>query len=144
AKELRRTARFSQIAVIAARQAVAQAGLSLTPPPPGESLDDGVDRERVGICNGTSLGSFPDMVEQIQSGGPDHQRVSPFFVSRILPNMAAATLAMEFGFRGHNDTSVTACAASTQSIGNALRVLQHGDADAMLAGGTEARSEERR
>ena len=131
-KEIRRTARFTQLAIIAARQAVAQAGIS--PQPDG----DGVDRDRVGVCNGTSLGSFPDMVAQILSGGETHERVSPFFVSRILPNMPGAGLAMEFGFRGHNDTSVTACAASTQSIGNALRVIQYGDADAMLAGGCEA------
>ncbi|MFN2464554.1 MAG: beta-ketoacyl-ACP synthase II [Candidatus Dormibacteria bacterium] len=134
AKDIRRTARFTQLAVIAARQAVAQAGLSRR-----EAADsDSVDRDRVGVCNGTSLGSFTDMVAQIQSGGPTHERVSPFFVSRMLPNMPGATLAMEFGFRGHNDTSVTACAASTQSIGNALRVIQYGDADAVLAGGCEA------
>ena len=139
-KDIRRTARFTQLAVIAARQAVAQAGLTLTPAEDGDGAGraDGVDRDRVGVCNGTSLGSFPDMVAQIESGGPNHERVSPFFVSRMLPNMPGATLAMEFGFRGHNDTSVTACAASTQSIGNALRVIQYGDADAVLAGGCEA------
>jgi len=146
-KEIRRTARFTQLAIIAARQAVAQAGLSLTGPGTGRGAGpesdgdrpaDGVDRDRVGVCNGTSLGSFTDMVAQIQSGGPTHERVSPFFVSRMLPNMPGASLAMEFGFRGHNDTSVTACAASTQSIGNALRVIQYGDADAVLAGGCEA------
>jgi 3-oxoacyl-[acyl-carrier-protein] synthase II len=136
-KELRRTARFSQIAIVAARQAVAQAGLSVPKPAPGER-PDGFDRDRVGVVNGTSLGSFNDTVETILSGGPTHERVSPFYVSRMLPNMAGAALAMEFGFRGHNDTSTTACAASTQSIGNALRVLQYGDADAVLAGGTEA------
>ncbi|MGI8610457.1 MAG: beta-ketoacyl-ACP synthase II [Candidatus Dormibacteria bacterium] len=133
-KEVRRTARFTQLAIIAARQAVAQAGLSVT----AGSNGDGVDRDRVGVSNGTSLGSFPDMVAQILSGGEHHERVSPFFVSRMLPNMPGAGLAMQFGFRGHNDTSVTACAASTQSIGNALRVIQYGDADAMLAGGCEA------
>lgn len=134
AKEIRRTARFTQLAIIAARQAVAQAGLSVA----AGSNGDSVDRDRVGVVNGTSLGSFTDMVAQIQSGGPTHERVSPFFVSRMLPNMPGASLAMEFGFRGHNDTSVTACAASTQSIGNALRVIQYGDADAVLAGGCEA------
>ncbi len=136
AKEIRRTARFSQIAIIAARQAVSQAGLSLQGSVDG--TPDGVDRDRVGVVNGTSLGSFTDTYQQVESGGPTHERISPFFVSRMLPNMAGASLAMEFGFRGHNDTSVTACAASTQSIGNALRVLQYGDADAALAGGTEA------
>jgi 3-oxoacyl-[acyl-carrier-protein] synthase II len=136
AKQIRRTARFSQIAIIAARQAVAQAGLSLQSSPDG--TPDGVDRDRVGVVNGTSLGSFTDTYQQVESGGPTHERISPFFVSRMLPNMAGASLAMEFGFRGHNDTSVTACAASTQAIGNALRVLQYGDADAVLTGGTEA------
>jgi len=125
-KELRRTARFTQIGIIAARQAVAQANLN------------GVDKDRVGVVNGTSLGSFTDTWQQVLSGGEKHERVSPFYVSRMLPNMAGAALAMEFGYRGHNDTATTACAASTQSIGNALRVLQRGDADAMLAGGTEA------
>ena len=137
AKEIRRTARFTQIAIIAARQALAQAGIDLTSAANGDG-SDGIDRDRAGITNGTSLGSFTDMVKQILSGGENHERVSPFFVPRILPNMPAAGMAIEFGFRGHNDTSVTACAASTQSIGNALRVLQNGDADLMLAGGTEA------
>ncbi|HEY8739261.1 MAG TPA: beta-ketoacyl-ACP synthase II [Candidatus Dormibacteraeota bacterium] len=131
-KEIRRTARFTQIAIIAARQALTQAGVALQPD------GNGLDRDRVGVSNGTSLGSFTDMVAQILSGGENHDRVSPFFVARMLPNMPGAGLAMEFGFRGHNDTSVTACAASTQSIGNALRVIQYGDADAMLAGGCEA------
>lgn len=137
AKEQRRMARFSLIAIVAARQAVAQAGLSLERPTNGVS-PDGIDRDRVGVINGTSLGSFLDTVPTILTGGPKHERISPFYVSRMLPNMAGASLAMEFGFRGHNDTSVTACAASTQSIGNALRALQYGDADAVLAGGTEA------
>src|SRR5258708_14835007 len=133
---MRRTARFSQIAIIAARQAVAQAGLALQSSPDG--TPDGDYRDRVGVVNGTSLGSFTATCQQVESGGPTHERISPFFVAKMLPNMAGASLAMEFGFRGHNDTSVTACAASTQSIGNALRVLQYGDADAVLTGGTEA------
>jgi 3-oxoacyl-[acyl-carrier-protein] synthase II len=137
AKEIRRTARFTQIAIIAARQALAQAGVDLTPASNG-GRPDGLDPERVGVSNGTSLGSFTDIYQQVLNGGPKHERVSPFFVPRVLPNMAGAGLAIEFGLKGPNDTSVTACAASTQSIGNALRVLQYGDADAMLAGGTEA------
>jgi 3-oxoacyl-[acyl-carrier-protein] synthase II len=136
AKEIRRTARFTQIAIIAARQALAQAGVDLTPSANGRP--DGLNAERMGVSNGTSLGSFTDIYQQVLSGGPKHERVSPFLVPRVLPNMAGAGLAIEFGFKGPNDTSVTACAASTQSIGNALRVLQYGDADAMLAGGCEA------
>jgi 3-oxoacyl-[acyl-carrier-protein] synthase II len=136
-KEIRRTARFTQIAIIAARQALAMAGVDLEPSANGER-HDGLNPERVGVSNGTSLGSFTDIYQQILSGGEKHARVSPFFVPRVLPNMAGAGLAIEFGLKGPNDTSVTACAASTQSIGNAMRVLQYGDADAMLTGGTEA------
>lgn len=136
-KEIRRTARFTQIAIIAARQALAMAGVDLKPSANGDR-PDGLNPERVGVSNGTSLGSFTDIFQQILSGGEKHERVSPFFVPRVLPNMAGAGLAIEFGLKGPNDTSVTACAASTQAIGNAMRVLQYGDADAMLTGGTEA------
>jgi 3-oxoacyl-[acyl-carrier-protein] synthase II len=135
-KEIRRTARFTQIAIIAARQALQQAGVAIKPGDNGRP--DGLDPTRVGVSNGTSLGSFLDMHDQLFAAGPEHNRISPFFIPRMLPNMAGAGLAIEFGFGGPNDTSVTACAASTQSIGNALRVLQVGQADAMLAGGTEA------
>jgi len=131
-REIRRTAYFTQLALVAGRQAVDMAGIAR------DKTAGDVDRDRVGVCNGTSIGSFNDIVETILAGGPEAARVSPFFVPRSLGNMAAATLAMEFGFRGVNDTSMTACAAGTQAIGNALRAIQYGDADAMLAGGCEA------
>ncbi|HEV3231954.1 MAG TPA: beta-ketoacyl-ACP synthase II [Candidatus Dormibacteraeota bacterium] len=132
ARDLRRTARFTQLALIAGREALEMAGIAK------DKAAGDVDRERVGVCNGTSIGSFNDIVETVLAGGPEASRVSPFFVPRSLGNMAAASLAMEFGFRGVNDTSMTACAAGTQAIGNALRAIQYGDADAMLAGGCEA------
>jgi 3-oxoacyl-[acyl-carrier-protein] synthase II len=131
-REMRRTARFSQLAIIAARQALDSAGIARD-----RNAGD-IDRDRVGITNGTSIGSFNDIVEQVLAGGKEANRVSPFFVPRSLGNMAAATLAMQFGFRGVNDTSMTACAAGTQAIGNAVRAIQYGDAEAMLAGGCEA------
>jgi len=132
ARDLRRTARFTQLALVAGRQAVEMAGIARD-----RSTGD-LDRDRVGVTNGTSIGSFNDIVDEVLENGVDARRVSPFFVPRSLGNMAAATLAMEFGFRGVNDTSMTACAAGTQAIGNAARAIKYGDADAMLAGGCEA------
>src|SRR2546430_3332321 len=68
--------------------------------------------------------------------GPD--RISPFFVPRVIPNMASCQIAIQFGLEVPNNTDTTACAASTHALGNAYRVLQRGDADVMLAGGAEA------
>src|SRR5258708_39974949 len=92
---MRRTARFSQIAIIAARQAVAQAGLALQSSPDG--TPDGVDRDRVGVVNGTSLGSFTDTYQQVESGGATHPRLPPFFVAQKLPTMAGAPPALLAG-----------------------------------------------
>jgi 3-oxoacyl-[acyl-carrier-protein] synthase II len=131
-RDMRRTARFTQLAIVAGRQAVEMAGVAR------DKTAGDLDRDRVGVTNGTSIGSFNDIVNEVLENGSEAQRVSPFFVPRSLGNMAAATLAMEFGFRGVNDTSMTACAAGTQAIGNAARAIQYGDADAMLAGGCEA------
>src|SRR5258708_22146869 len=85
---MRRTARFSQIAIIAARQAVAQAGLALQSSPDG--TPDGVDRDRVGVVNGTSLGSFTDTYQQVESGGPPPARIPPLFVAHILPQLSGS------------------------------------------------------
>jgi 3-oxoacyl-[acyl-carrier-protein] synthase II len=84
-REIRRTARFTQLALVAARQAVAMAGFPL------KREDNVVDRDRIGIMNGTSIGSFNDIVDTVLAGGPEAARISPFFVPRSLGNMAAAT-----------------------------------------------------
>jgi 3-oxoacyl-[acyl-carrier-protein] synthase II len=86
---------------------------------------------------GTGVGGFDSMTEgsiDFGAGG----RLSPFFAPMIVPNMAAAQVAMSFGLKGPNSTVTTACAASTQSIGNASQTIERGDADVMLAGGSEA------
>jgi len=97
-KEIRRTARFTQLAIIAARQAVAEAGLSLKAGADG----DGVDRDRVGICNGTSLGSFTDMVEQIHG-------MDITFVTTTNKDNQAFALLRELGmpFRGDDKPIIT-------------------------------------
>ena len=127
-KDARRMSRASQFAVAAARQAVDDAGLA------GTSLP-----EDAGVLLGTGNSSFPDlevaMRTMIEKGG---MRISPFSMPIVLPNMSAGQVAMQLGARGYNSTVATACAASTQAIGEAVEVLRRGDASIMLAGGTEA------
>src|SRR5437899_12331560 len=86
---------------------------------------------------GTGIGGFiertPGAISYATKG-----RMNPLYAPMIIPNMAAASVAMQFHLRGPNTTVTTACAASTQTLGDASRMIQHGDADVMLAGGTEA------
>jgi len=128
-KEARRLARFTQLAVAAAHMAVEDAALNL----------ERENRERVGVLLGNGNGGFPTIEEAVRTlverGG---MRISPFFFPMILPNMAASTVSRMFGAKGYNATVVTACAASTQAIGEAAEVIRRGSADVMLAGGTEA------
>ena len=128
-KEVKRLARFSRLAVAAARQALTQSGLPL-----------GTENEtEVGVYLGTGVGGL-DVSEaecrvMISRGG---NRVSPFFGPSFLANMATANVARLFGARGYNNTCITACAAGTQAIGEAAEVIRRGVATAMLAGGAES------
>jgi 3-oxoacyl-[acyl-carrier-protein] synthase II len=122
-----RTARFTQMAVAASQLALADSGVD----------PDQEDRFRVGVEMGTGIGGFPEIGETaatFAAGG----RVGPFFAPMVIPNMAAGQVAMSFGLKGPNSTITTACAASTQTIGTAMKTIARGDADVMLAGGTEA------
>ena len=128
-RDARRMARFSQLAVAATRQAIEDAGLDL----------NRVDRERVGVLMGNGIGGMPNtdaaMRTILSRGG---MRLDPLFLPKMLPNMAAAQVSMIFGAKGFNSTTITACAASTQALGEARDVIRLGRADVMLAGGTEA------
>ncbi|HLZ95557.1 MAG TPA: beta-ketoacyl-ACP synthase II [Candidatus Dormibacteraeota bacterium] len=126
-KAAQRMARFTQMAVAASGMAIADAGIDLSKE----------DNFRVGVAMGTGIGAFDDMTTgafTFLSKG----RLNPLYAPMIIPNMAGATVAMQFHVRGPNTTVTTACAASTQTIGDATRMIQRGDADVMLAGGTEA------
>ena len=128
-RESRRMARFSQFAVAAAREAIAHAQLNL----------DAEDRDRVGVLMGNGNGGLPNLeheVRTIMTRGGD--KVSPFLMPMELPNMAAAQVSLQFGLRGYNSTVITACAASSQSIGEAMEVIRRGAADVMVTGGTES------
>jgi 3-oxoacyl-[acyl-carrier-protein] synthase II len=128
-KEARRMDRYAQFAVATARLALDDAGIkagSLNP-------------DRVGVIIGCGIGGMETFEEQarvIVTRGPG--RVSPFFVPMMISNMAAGYIAIINGFYGPNSTVVTACASSNHAIGEAFRLIQRGEADVVLAGGTEA------
>ena len=126
-KTASRMARFSQFAVVASAMALADSGIDLAKE----------DSFRVGVAMGTGIGAFDDMTQGAVSF-MTKGRLSPLYAPTIIPNMAGASVAMQFHVRGPNTTVTTACAASTQTIGDATRMIQRGDVDVMLAGGTEA------
>src|SRR5207237_2072366 len=126
-KAAQRMARFSQLAVAASSMALADSGLDLAKE----------DSFRVGVAMGTGIGGFIEMTTGAISYATKG-RLNPLYAPMIIPNMAAASVAMQFHLRGPNTTVTTACAASTQTLGEAARLIQHGDVDVMLAGGTEA------
>ncbi len=128
-KEARRMDRFAQFAVAASKLAIEDSGLDLTQ----ENL------ERIGVILGSGIGgmeTFEDQTKTLVNRGPN--RISPFFVPMMIANMAAGQIGITFGLRGPNITTVTACASSTNSIGDAFKLLQRGDADVVVTGGTEA------
>jgi len=130
-KEIRRYDLFAQFAVAAAAQAVNDACLN-------KSWDQ-VDLRRVGVIIGTGTGGLATFEEQFQiylEKGPD--RVSPFFVPMFMANVASALVSMRYGAKGPNYCTVSACATSGHAVGDALRLIQHGEADVMIAGGAEA------
>jgi 3-oxoacyl-[acyl-carrier-protein] synthase II len=126
-KAASRMARFSQLAVAASGMALADAGIDLSKE----------DDFRVGVGMGTGIGGFIEMTQGAISYATKG-RLNPLYAPMIIPNMAAASVAMQFHLRGPNTTVTTACAASTHTLGDATRMIQHGDVDVMLAGGTEA------
>jgi 3-oxoacyl-[acyl-carrier-protein] synthase II len=126
-KEARRSDRFSQFALAAAAEALDQAG----------PLD--AEPARIGVLIGTGIGGIATLEEQILvNSTKGDRRVSPFLVPMMMPNAASASVSMRHGFQGPCETTVTACAAGTHSIGNGARLIAEGRCDVMLAGGSEA------
>lgn len=128
-KDARKMDRFTQYAVAASRMAVEDAKLEIT---------DQV-AERVGVWIGSGIGGMDTYEEQhskfLERG---YKRVSPFFVPMLIPDMAAGQVSIQLGAKGINSCTVTACASGANSIGDAFKVIQRGDADYMITGGTEA------
>ncbi|HUP89065.1 MAG TPA: beta-ketoacyl-ACP synthase II [Longimicrobiales bacterium] len=130
-KEAKRMDRFAQFAMGAAVEAMKNSGLA-------DSLDK-VDRDRIGVLIASGIGGIITFEEQARimvEKGP--KRISPFFIPMFIPDIAAGHVSMRYGLRGPNYCTVSACASSAHGIGDAFRILQRGDADAMLTGGTEA------
>lgn len=128
-KEIRRMDRSTHFAMAAAQMAIEDAGLE----PEKE------DRERIGVVFGSGIGGIETLENQIlvmAAKGPG--KVSPFLVPMMIPNISASQIAIRYGFKGPNITTVTACASATNAIGEAVRVIQRGDADVVITGGTEA------
>ena len=127
-KAARRMELFSQYAVAATKQALDQSGLDL----------EKEDTNRIGVCVGSGVGSLPAMESahiKLLEKGP--KRVPPLLVPLMITNMAAGNVAIQFGLKGKCTNVVTACATGTHSIGEATRYIQWGEADVMVAGGTE-------
>jgi 3-oxoacyl-[acyl-carrier-protein] synthase II len=130
-KEIRRTDRYIQFGLVASREAMDQAGLP--------ARLEGEEAERTGVILGTGLGGVGTLVDGISINalrGPD--RISPFFIPMGIPNVGAGQIAISFGMTGPNFTTVSACATGGHAIGEASETIRRGDADVMIAGGTEA------
>ena len=128
-KTSKRMERFSQFAVATAKEALEDAGISM----------EKEDPYRVGVCVGSGIGSLQAMEREhkrLLEKGPG--RINPLLVPMMIGNMAAGNVAIQFGLKGKCFNVVTACATGTHSIGEAFRSIQYGEADVMVAGGTEA------
>jgi 3-oxoacyl-[acyl-carrier-protein] synthase II len=128
-REARRMARFAQFAVASAGMAIEDAQLDL----------DREDRERVGVVLGNGIGALQDTEAAVRTidarGG---RRIDPLFLPKMLPNMAAGQIAIQKGLKGYLNTHITACAAATQAMGQALELVRSGKQDVVLTGGAEA------
>ena len=130
-KEAKRTDRFAQLAIGASVQAMREAGLD-------ESLG-GIDPTRFGVIIGSGIGgiwTFEEQHRKLIERGPS--RISPFFVPMFISDIAAGLVSIRWGLKGPNYCTVSACASSAHAVGNAFRAIKYGEADLMVAGGTEA------
>lgn len=128
-KDVRKMDLFTQYAVSSAQMAVQDAGLTID-----EEIAD-----RVGVWVGSGIGGMQTYEDQFRKFlDKGHRRVSPFFVPMMIPDMAAGQVSIQLGAKGINSCTVTACASGANSIGDAFKVIQRGDADYMITGGTEA------
>jgi 3-oxoacyl-[acyl-carrier-protein] synthase II len=128
-KEVKKMARFIHFALAASDEALKMARFRIAPE----------NAEQVGVHIGSGIGGF-DIIEREHSalleGGP--RKISPFFIPAAIINLAAGQVSMKFGAKGPNEATATACTTSAHSVGDSFRIIQHGDADVMIAGGAEA------
>jgi len=128
-KEIRKLDPFTIYHLVSSKEAISNSGLN----------ENNLDLNRIGVMIGSGVGGIQTLEDQhgtYKSRG--QRRVSPFFVPRMIANIAAGNLAIKYGFKGPNQTIISACASGTDAIGLASRLIQYGDADVMITGGAEA------
>ncbi|MEE8341524.1 MAG: beta-ketoacyl-ACP synthase II [Candidatus Neomarinimicrobiota bacterium] len=128
-KDARKLDRFTILTLVAAKEAIANAKLN----------SSSLDPDKIGVILGTGVGGVATLIEQqdvLRNKGP--KRISPHFVPKMIANIAAGHVAIRWNLKGPNQTIVSACASGTDAIGIAMRLIQAGDADAMVTGGSEA------
>jgi 3-oxoacyl-[acyl-carrier-protein] synthase II len=128
-KEIKKMGRFIQFAIAAAECALSSSGLKVTPD----------NAEQVGVYIGSGIGGF-EVIEREHQTLLEHgpRRISPFFIPATIVNLASGQVSIRSGAKGPNSATATACTTSAHSIGDSFRIIQRGDADAMICGGTEA------
>ncbi|MBI4178894.1 beta-ketoacyl-ACP synthase II [bacterium] len=129
-KEIKRLDRFVQLALIAAKEAIADSGLTA----------EGADPSRIGVVIGSGIGGIQTLETEARALdlNAENPKVSAFLIPKLIVNMASGEVAIRHGFCGPNLSQVTACATGTHAIGDAMKIIQRGAADVMVAGGTEA------
>jgi 3-oxoacyl-[acyl-carrier-protein] synthase II len=129
-KEARKLDRFSQIALVAANEAVMHSGI----------LDPEVNKDRVGVIWGSGIGGMITFIEEMKNfnSGDGTPRFNPFFIPKLILDIAPGQISIKYGFRGPNFATVSACASSTNAIIDALNYVRMGKADAIICGGSEA------
>ena len=128
-KAARRMDPFAQYGTIASDMAIEHAGISA----------EKIDPDRIGVVFGSGIGGMTTYDAQLRNlieGGP--RRISPFFIPMLIPDIAAGNISIKHGFKGPNYATVSACATASHAIGDAFRIIQYGDADVMVSGGSEA------
>ena len=128
-KDIKKLDRYTQFAIIAAREAIKDSGLNL----------EKVNRDTIGVIIGSGIGgilTFEEEHSKLLEKGP--RRISPFFIPQMISDIAAGYVSMEFGLKGPNYATVSACATSAHAIGLAMRTIQYGDSDIVVCGGAEA------
>ncbi len=128
-KEIRRLDPYTQFAIVSAREAITHSGLNF----------DEENRDRIGVIIGSGIGgmlSFETEMGKLLTSGP--RRISPFFIPQMISDIAAGHVSMEYGLKGPNYATVSACATSGHAIGSAMMTIQLGDADVIVTGGSEA------
>lgn len=129
-KEAKRIDRFTQLALIAADEAVKHANLD----------SEGVDKDRVGVIWGSGIGGMITFIEEMKNfnSGDGTPRFNPFFIPKLILDIAGGQISMKYGFRGPNFSTVSACASSTNALIDAFNYIRIGKADAIICGGSEA------